>query len=556
MTNKILIFLVTLCSIYAFISADIHLSLSKSTVGIDETFTAIFSSHSNTQAQPDFSPLEKDFEILSNSQNHSTSIINGIVDCETSWHLELMAKREGILTIPSINFGLESSYQKPIEVKAAHITKNDSSLFLETEITPKSAIYEQTQLVYTIRLYRSVNITQATLSEIKVSDPDAIIERLGNDIEFEHYNPNGTRYVVVERKYIIFPQHAGEMFISPTIFKGRIITGGNSFFHVQSEFKRVASNEEKVTVNPIPAPFQKNNWFAANDVKISEEWSADPSHITLGEPITWTVTLKAEGCPGAQIPTISLNLPNTLKQYLDKPQTSNQTTNDGYLGIKQIKVALIPTKPDTITIPEISINWWNLKTNQISSCKLPARTLHVESDAIAMVSPTPEQTANLTENIPPSTAEDYKALRDLPLWARCLIAFNLVWILALFAKFYKKIPKLSFKTTPIDSTKKNLKKACLKNNPKQAEIHLLAWAATSFPQIKPLNLNTLKPHLSEDLQNEIDCLYQSLYGQKDSWQGHSLWDAFTNFKPQKPSHSSDKNQENTLRELYPTQQRE
>lgn len=550
MTKQIFLLISLIICSLSSLSADINLSLSKTTVGIDEPFTLIFSSRSNVQAQPDFSPLNADFEILSSSQNHSTSIINGNVNSETSWNLELMAKREGVLAIPSIKFDQESSPQKPIEVKGTRITTHDDTLFLETEISPKSSIYEQTQLLYTIRLYRSVNITQATLSDIKVNDPDAIIERFGNDVEYEHYNASGTRYIVLERKYLIFPQHAGELIISPTIFKGRIITGGSSFFHVQSEFKRVSSEEEKILVNSIPPPFQKNNWFAANDVNISEEWSSDLNSIALGEPFTWTLNINANGCLGAQIPAIPLNLSNTLKQYLDKPQITNQTTEEGIIGVKQIKVALIATKPEEITIPEININWWDLKTNQIATTSLPARTIHIQAANIAMASSTAEQLSkNLSEL--PEAPQEYSQLQNVPLWAWGLIGLNAIWIIGLFIWIIKKIPPIPSKSNSPKHIIKQLKKACQTNDAKQAEAYLLAWAADNFPHIKPLNISGMKPYLSDALQSAVDDLYLSLYGHKSVWRGAALWQAFAAFKPPKVAKDVVNNKSSLLRELYP-----
>ena len=76
------------------------------------------------------------------------------------------------------------------------------------------------------------------------------------------------------------------------------------------------SGEEKVVVKPVPSPFQKNNWFAANDVIIKGEWSADPSRMELGEPVTWTLTLMADGCLGSQIPEVPLRLPAELRSII------------------------------------------------------------------------------------------------------------------------------------------------------------------------------------------------------------------------------------------------
>ena len=59
--------------------------------------------------------------------------------------------------------------------------------------------------LYTVRLYRRVDVAQAELSEPELAD--AVIEKLGED---SNYNTvvNGVSYLVTERKYAIFLRKA------------------------------------------------------------------------------------------------------------------------------------------------------------------------------------------------------------------------------------------------------------------------------------------------------------------------------------------------------------
>ena len=304
-------------------------------------------------------------------------------------------------------------------------------------------------------------------------------------------------------------------------------------------------------VKPIPAPFQKNNWLAANDVTLTEEWSADPSNVVLGEPITWTLTLMADGCLGSQIPEIPLNLPTHLKHYLDKPQITNQPSAEGNRGVRQIKVALIATKPGKITLPEINIKWWDLKTDRLRETQIPARSIEVQGDPIAMTPPLIDQT---THNIPEPSQELPENLNDtrsLPMWAWSLIGLNIIWIVGLFFLLYKKFSLKGSKPDSLKQVKHHLKEACQANDAKKAEASLLVWAGQQLPKVKPLNLMGIKPHLPKDLQDAVDELYQALYGPKKPWQGNVLWQAFTAFKPKKKLNQDVKNQKEILRALYP-----
>jgi len=541
--------LMLLCTISPSFADDITINLSQKSVSITESFSLIFSTHQSIQEQPDFSPLQADFDVISNSQEHSTSFINGIVTQQIRWKLVLIAKHEGALTIPAIQFGQYKSMPQTIEVTQSSAAKKDDLLYLKTEIYPVESAYEQAMLIYTIKLYSSVNIAQASLSEPKTNDPDTLIEQLGNEREYEYYNKSGKRYMVIERKYAVYPQHAGELIFSPVAFEGKVITGKNSFFDVQTQFKRVLSEQHKIEIKPIPAPFQRNNWIAAKDLKLTEEWSADTKQMLLGEPITWTLKITADGCLGNQIPDIALNFPADMKHYLDKPVVSSQYTSDSVLGTKQIKIALIATKAGAITLPEIAIKWWDVEADQMRQTQLPARTIQVQPETVAMNTKSSEQphydvsSAHIEQKNPES--------QSLPVWVWCLIGVNGILLIGFIRFLYNKI---SFKFAKPNSTKQikyHLKIACKANNAKKAEECIRAWAGIILPQVKPLNIMTLKKHLSIKLQEALDELYQALYSNNCEWNGSGLWKAFKAFKPAKIAKAHDKARVEVLQELYP-----
>lgn len=554
MPKQILILVLLIVGALSALCADeISVHLSQQTVRSNESFSVTFSSQQNIEAQPDFSSLHTDFDVLSNSQSFSTSIINGKVSQETSWNLVLMGKREGKLTIPSIKFGPYHFSSETVEVTQSHTTKQEDAIFLEVEVEPKASVFEQTPLIYTFRLYRSVQIAQAALSEVKTNDQDALIEQLGNDIEYEHHD-HGKHYIVFERTHTILPQHAGELAIAPITFEGKVIVGGHSFFDVQTQIKRLHSDELKVEVKPIPAPFKKNNWLAANDVKLTEEWSADPSKMIVGEPITWTLTLSAAGCLGNQIPEIAINFPDDLKHYLDKPEISTQSTANGFLGLKKIKVALIATKPGEILLPSLTIQWWDLKTDQVRRAQLPARTIQVQGGNIAMNTSEQEQpiTTISQTSQQQETSKTLENTQALPFWVWCLIGLNVGIAVGFFSVLSIKAYAKRVKPDSLRGVKSNLKRACQKNEAKHAEACLLIWARLQYPQVKFQNIMELKQYFSKNLQEAIDELYQFLYGQADVWSGDSLWKAFSCFNPKKGSSQEVKTkQTEVLQELYP-----
>lgn len=537
---------------YATLDAEIDVSLSKTTVGLNESFVIDFSAKHKVGRPPDFTPLLVDFDILSTSQNLSTKIINSAIEVETHWHLTLQPKRQGQLIIPAISFDKEYSPRKQIEVTEGREVKQDGSLFLEVELSPSDTVYEQSQLIYTIRLYRSVNLTQGGLTPVKTDDPDTIFEQLGKDSEYESFQANGTRYIVLERKYAVFPQHSGQLNFSPIVFEGHIVLNSRSFFQQQTEFKRVTSAPHQILVKPKPAQFQSPDWLSAYDIKLTEEWSADLNNIKVGEPITRTITITAEGCLGSQIPNLPNEYPTGIKHYQDKAEISNSVNSQGVIGIKQIKVAIIGTQAEEVSLPAISIPWWDLKTEQLRTINLPAKTIQFQADQIAMNTPEVASSNGLGQM--PEVLESSEVVPIMPLWAWGLISLNSIWIVALLRAIYRKVKrpfeKKACQPSSLRQIKMSLKQACSDNDAKQAEKQLLAWAAEVFPHVKPLNLAGIKLYVSEPLKDAIEQLYGTLYGQQTGWQGSTLWQAFKAFKGQDAKTDFQANTKDQLQRLY------
>ena len=536
---------------------EVNVILSQRNVRLDDSFNVIFVAAGQVQ-EPDFSGLHEDFSVVSTQRSMRTSIINGSQSHEICWNLVLMPKHEGKSIIPSIKFGAYSSEPITIEVTKDPSTPQENEDFvLETELTPSDSVYTQSLLIYTIRLYRAAQLAKAALSEPKANDPDTLIEPLGKDREYA-LDRRGKQYMVFERKYAVSPQHAGELAFSPISFEGTVITGGRTFFDVQTKIKRLSSDEKKIVVKPIPPSFQKSEWLSANEVKIAEQWSSDVNHVNLGESVTWTLTLTANGCLGKLIPDMALNLPADLKHYVDKPEINNHPTADGVIGVKQIKVALIPTKSGEIQLPELVVNWWDLKANEPRQARLPARVMHVfpNSEAgngeIAMNTPVkdiivPSDTHEIGDV---SVKNQTVGLGGLPLWIWGLIGLNATVLFGLSTVVYVKLCRKGTAHS-LNQIKQRMKKACRTDDAKEAEMLLLVWAEHLHPEFKPRNILEIKPNLPDDFKHAIDELYQYLYGQKRNWSGESLWNAFSGYKLYKKGAKTGKKEgKPLLRNLY------
>ena len=351
-------------------AATITATTDRNPVGLNELFMLTFESDNSVDSEPDFSPLNKDFQILSRNSKRSMSILNGKFSTSKKWQLTVLARRAGKLIIPVINFGKDRSQASFINVSTGRSSPSSSKgsrdIFIEVEAEPKSP-YVQAEVIYTVRLFLSVATSNASLSEPGISGANVVIERLGEGSNFQ-INRRGKRYNVVERKYAIYPQLSGTMTIGPVMFQGQI--NRNAFSLIDPfgpQPKTVIERSMSITldVKSVPDQFPGGHWIPAKKLVLTESWSQDPPVFQVGEPLTRTLSLVALGQTASQLPELPDWVPDDFKQYPDQPSLNDSNNNKGIKASRQEKVAIIPNKAGEYVLPEISVPWWNTNTNKL-----------------------------------------------------------------------------------------------------------------------------------------------------------------------------------------------
>ena len=506
-------------------AATIVATLDRNPVAVNESFTVTYEVRGDLDGDPDFSPLETYFDILNQSQSSRVQIINGRANSTKQWQLMLMARDSGTYILPAIEFGNDHSNPLELKVRKAPLTATtpDSSIFLEAELSPVESGYVQAQIVYTIRLLRSVNLRSGSLSEPTISGVDAIVEKLGEDRTFETER-NGVRYVVVERSYAIVPQQSGELVIAPTIFQGQV-TGRNSrfLFDENVQVKRLKSKAFSVDVKAKPAQ-ASTPWLPARDLRLQEEWTDNPPRFRIGEPVTRTLTLVADGIAAAQLPALVRTLPDGLKQYSDQPVVRDEKRSTGLLGVRQEKIAIMPSRPGHYELPAIEVPWWNIETGQQEVARIPARSIEVTpgDDTTAESAPLP----SISGDVSPGTSET-KIIEHVSagFWPWISAGLALGWVLSALW-WWRSRQTMEREKTIVRQPVANFKavrKACQRNDARASKAALLDWARTRWPQQPPTSLGGIAMHVDEAFANAISRLNRVLYAEGDTdWQGAEL----------------------------------
>ena len=517
------------------LATSIQVETDRNPVNLNESFKITFTANETPDDDPDFKSLEQNFSILNQSSGSSSSWINGKSTKILQWSLTVMAKHAGNLMIPAVKFGHDASSALQISVTEAVNNKastNDEDIFLEVEATSKN-IYIQSQVLYTLRLYTRVDLSQARLDEPELAD--AVIERLGDDSRF-NTQVNGLDYSVTERKYAIFPQKSGKLTIKPLTLTAEIISNNrpnfNGFFNSQAtKTKRIESKAISLDVKPAPASFTGKHWLSAQQLVFKQEWSGDIKHLKIGEPLTRTLTLLAKGATVSQLPELNTAISNDqLKAYPDQPVLQEQKKTDGVIAFREEKIALILSQAGDYQLPAIQIPWFNTENQKMEMAEIPETTLTALAGAQPVVN-TPQITSVNSQAI--NTTPTINTVPETNFWMWLSLCLATTWLITVivFLKARTKSEQLIKDVdvnTDISDAIKALKKACTQNDATAAKNALIAWGNLTFNQS---TLGGIADFCDARLRDELLNLNHSLYGQASSeWQGKKLFQAFTENK--------------------------
>ena len=437
--SNIVILLIILGSSLSW--AELQLIVDRSELEANETLQAVVRySGSSSGGDPDFSPIEKDFEILSTSRQQQYSLINGQSQSSTDWKMLLLPKRTGQLNLPALNYQGERSQAQKILVRAPGKSTGGKAqpVYTETSID-KTSVHIQEQIILTVRLITSVQLQDFSLSELDITD--ALVQRVGEN-QFQKVI-NGKNYLVLEIKFALFPQVAGKLTIPALRIGAYEARGFSQFGSFSTRGNRIIrlTKEKTIDVMPKPAHIAVDQWMPSSQLQITETWSDNSNRLKVGEPITRTINIRAQGLTAAQIQPLPELRGDDFKIYPDQAKLEDKINTGGVLGIRTETLAIVPNRAGELTLPAIAVRWWDTDNQRMQTSTLPAKSFQVIA-ADTPATPTSESNGvidnlgDITHNAPDTQTPAGDPQQQPSQLIRWSLALNALLIAALVALLY------------------------------------------------------------------------------------------------------------------------
>ncbi|USE34277.1 BatD family protein [Endozoicomonas sp. SCSIO W0465] len=415
-------------------------SVNRTSLASHETLELTLRTDESSGNAPDLKPLEWSFDILGTRQQSQTSIINGKREFTRDWIVTLAPKQQGTLVIPPIQLGGLQS--EPVTVTVSDNRPDDSTgdtgpILMKADVSSDS-IYVQQELIFTLKILFNVQLYDDNrLSAMDISD--ALIQQLGETRKLDTII-DGIRYRGFELKYSIHPQSVGAMIIPSLTFTGVAAEPRDPFGSIFSSGGKpvlARSREIQIEVKPRPESYPAGDtWLPARNLSIQEQWSQPLDRVTVGDAITRTITVDADGLSAAQLPPILMAQPKGVNSYPDKSGTEDRETANGIRGQRTDSIAMIPTRPGKIMLPAIEYTWFDTESGEIKTSRLPATEIDVIADpnANALTPPVVASPTTLPTDKPaecPEPATDTTPPTSTRIWPYLTAFFALLWLATL-----------------------------------------------------------------------------------------------------------------------------
>ena len=554
--------------------ADLTATIDRSVIDSNETFRLNIRYDGQVfSGEPDLIELKKDFEVLSNNRQQSYSSINGKTESFTVWVLQLKPKRSGILEIPTLNFKGDTSERLELRVRAApknsSLNPGSQPIYSET-LLDHTEVYVNQQVILTQRLYTSINLRDFSLSELKVEN--AIVHRL-SDTTYQKVL-NGRSYLVLEVTYAIFPKGVGFVDIPRLRFGAYEVDTSRQFGIFNNRGNQVIRDTESKQIKVLSKPSRRTDrgWMPSKSVEVKQRWSGDLNKVTIGEPITQTITIIAEGLTPEQITPLKFTESTKYRTYPDQPQLSQSLSNSGIISQRVESRAIVPSESGKIILPAINLKWWDIETQKEQTAELPSLTLDV-LPAYETYEDSPQISMFNTNNLAPNltiAGENQNPSKQTHSWPLAIISLilNSILIIIVLIMFQQRralnstnkpsLPSSSESTDKLLKVKfKKIKESAHTRDLKSMREGILTWGKILFSDDSCDTLKKLALKLDDlDILNQFKELDRELFRNGDDKGSrldcdHLIERLAEQGKSRQENHALENNY-HELKNLYPT----
>ncbi|WP_038177810.1 BatD family protein [Vibrio rhizosphaerae] len=486
-----------------------YATVSKNKVTRNELFQLqIITDQKASGDDVNFDKLTPDFFVNRPSFGTSTNIINGERSVRSEWDVSIAATRTGIVTIPSFEVNGEKTQPIAIQVVQDSTLPNDDDLIEIHSTLDKKTLYPDESTLLHVKMMVKVNPRR--LQDTKITPPsvEGMDLAAASDSEQHREIINGLSVTVVQQTFRVTAQKPGRFIVTEPQFRSTLLYSG---MNGETKVLTLSTTAKQFPIQVMAKPKDYQGvWLPTASLSLTQRWtdsqgkpiSGSSATLKVGDSITRTLELKIKGVSQEKIPDLSINYPDSVRVYQEKPQYKMLDNDEIVMTLKQV---LIPNQSGQIQLPGLSLNWWDTLKHRQRRAMLTGLTLNVAKGApVDTVVSLPQTPTKAPE--PPQEIQ----VRDPGIWPYLTALFALLWIVTTGCWLYyiwqtkRAAPAVDTPDSPTETKPLSLQEALKQQDGIRIQ-HLVQ------EQIAALGLSAEE---RAPIENEVSKLQASIYSSR------------------------------------------
>lgn len=245
---------------------------------------------------------------------------------------------------------------------------NEGRLRLTTELSKEKDVAVGEQVILKVHISTDRWFAGGTIIDApRVKDAVSLKQ---NKLSTNYaYKENGKTWSSQTWEITIFPQKTGDFFVPS----------------MPIEVSVSASNQERkvtglILTEPVkfsailPSGFitEDTKWFSGEDFKLKETLTMPEEEVEVGDAIIRELDFSAKNTVSMLFPKIDTNEVKGVKTYLSQNENKDSAVRGDYFASRKQKITYIVQESGDIALPEIKINWWDIKNQEWKEEVLPS----------------------------------------------------------------------------------------------------------------------------------------------------------------------------------------
>lgn len=265
------------------------------------------------------------------------------------------------------------------------IGKGDGNLFLKANVS-KTVAYEQEALVYTVKLYTTYDAIKFIGATAAPKFEGFVVEEskdISNSLEYETVGGKTYATAIIAR-YIIFPQMPGSLKVLGNTYT--VSVDEREYYHdpfwgnlsVAKPLQlNVTPNDLTVNVNSLPFPQPSNFSGGVGEFNITSSLPSQNFQSNQAASIVYTVS-GTGNLKYVKLPDLNSLYPPELEVFSATPEVKAEVGRNNVSGSSRFDYSFMPLESGVFTIPEVSLVYFNPKTEKYETSVAKGYTISVD----------------------------------------------------------------------------------------------------------------------------------------------------------------------------------